>query len=225
MRRRNFANLRGMSKLPLVVSILAMTAFWLSSSAWLTGCRTEKSASKESAGEGSSGKAAKSGDEVAVIETRLGTIVLEFFPDVAPGHVGNFKKLAREGFYDGTTFHRVIPDYIIQGGDPLSKDDDRSNDGTGGPGYTIQAEFNQRPHLRGTLSMARAQDPNSAGSQFFICLRPAPMLDGKYTVFGQVIKGMDAADRIANLPRDVRDNPLEPVPMEKVTIVAKSTIQ
>ena len=163
-------------------------------------------------------------DEVAVIQTRLGEIVLEFFPDVAPQHVNNFKKLARAGFYDGITFHRVIPGYIIQGGDPNSRDDDRSNDGLGGPGYTIPAEFNDRPHLRGTLSMARGQDPNSAGSQFFICLRPAPLLDGKYTVFGQVIKGIDVVDRIANVPRDIRDNPLEPIPMEKVTIVPRSQL-
>ena len=163
-------------------------------------------------------------DEVAVIQTRMGEIVLEFFPDVAPQHVNNFKKLARAGFYDGITFHRVIPGYIIQGGDPNSKDDDRGNDGQGGPGYTIPAEFNDRPHLRGTLSMARGQDPNSAGSQFFICLRPAPLLDGKYTVFGQVIKGIDVVDRIANVPRDIRDNPLEPIPMEKVTIVPRSQL-
>ena len=163
-------------------------------------------------------------DEVAVIQTRLGEIVLEFFPDVAPQHVDNFKKLARAGFYDGITFHRVIPGYIIQGGDPNSRDDDRKNDGQGGPGYTIPAEFNDRPHLRGTLSMARGQDPNSAGSQFFICLRPAPLLDGKYTVFGQVIKGIDVVDRIANVPRDIRDNPLEPIPMEKVTIVPRSQL-
>lgn len=163
-------------------------------------------------------------DEVAVIQTRMGEIVLEFFPDVAPQHVNNFKKLARAGFYDGITFHRVIPGYIIQGGDPNSRDDDRSNDGLGGPGYTIPAEFNDRPHLRGTLSMARGQDPNSAGSQFFICLRPAPLLDGKYTVFGQVIKGIDVVDRIANVPRDIRDNPLEPIPMEKVTIVPRSQL-
>ncbi len=154
----------------------------------------------------------------------MGEIVLEFFPDVAPQHVNNFKKLARAGFYDGITFHRVIPGYIIQGGDPNSRDDDRSNDGLGGPGYTIPAEFNDRPHLRGTLSMARGQDPNSAGSQFFICLRPAPLLDGKYTVFGQVIKGIDVVDRIANVPRDIRDNPLEPIPMEKVTIVPRSQL-
>lgn len=165
------------------------------------------------------------GDEVAVIQTRFGDIVLEFFPDVAPIHVENFKKLARSGFYNGTTFHRVIPGFIIQGGDPNSRDDDRGNDGLGGPGYTIKAEFNPRKHLRGTLSMARAMDPNSAGSQFFICLAPQPSLDGQYTVFGRVIKGMSVVDQIANLPRDGRDNPLEPVPMERVFILSKDQIQ
>jgi len=163
-------------------------------------------------------------DEVAVIDTRFGKIVLEFFPDVAPNHVASFKKLARSGFYDGCTFHRVIPGFMIQGGDPNSKDGDRSNDGMGGPGYTINAEFNNRKHLRGTLSMARTSDPNSAGSQFFICVADQPRLDGQYTVFGQVIKGMDAVDKIVNLPRDDRDNPLDPAIMLKVSIVPRSQI-
>jgi len=156
--------------------------------------------------------------EVAVIETKFGKIVLEFFPDVAPNHVDNFKKLASEGFYDGTTFHRVIPGFVIQGGCPNSKDDDRSNDGTGGPGYTIDAEFNSRKHLRGTLSMARSRDPNSAGSQFYICVKNQPSLDGKYTVFGQVTEGMDVVDKIVSVKRDQLDNPIEPIVMEKVTI-------
>lgn len=164
-------------------------------------------------------------DEVAVIDTRFGKIVLEFFPDVAPHHVENFKKLAQAGFYDGITFHRVIPGFMIQGGDPNSKDDDSRNDGLGGPGYTIKAEFNERNHLRGTLSMARSQDPNSAGSQFFICVAPQPYLDGQYTVFGQVIKGLGVVDQIANVPRDEKDNPLEPVVMLKVSIVPRSQIQ
>lgn len=163
--------------------------------------------------------------EVAVIETRLGRIVLEFYPEAAPNHVENFQKLAKEGFYDGCTFHRVIPGFVIQGGDPNSKDDDRSNDGSGGPGYTIRAEFNDHKHLRGTLSMARGPDPNSAGSQFFICIAPLPSLDHNYTVFGTVIQGMDVVDQIVNLPRDQRDNPLVPVPMQKVSIVDKNKIQ
>lgn len=163
-----------------------------------------------------------SGDEVAVISTKFGDMVIEFYPDVAPNHVANFKKLAKSGFYDGCTFHRVIPNFMIQGGDPLSKDNDRSNDGKGGPGYSINAEFNARKHLRGTLSMARGQDPNSASSQFFICVASIPHLDGQYTIFGQVIKGLEVIDKIVNVPRDERDNPLDPVVMTKVSIVPRS---
>ena len=155
--------------------------------------------------------------QIAVIETNLGTIVIQLFPDVAPGHVENFVKLAQDGFYDGTTFHRVIPGFMIQGGDPNSKDDDRSNDGQGGPGYTIHAEFRDKPHKRGILSMARAQDPNSAGSQFFIVVADSNFLDGQYTVFGEVIEGMEVADKIVNVEKDGNDNPREKVTM-KVTI-------
>jgi peptidyl-prolyl cis-trans isomerase B (cyclophilin B) len=147
-----------------------------------------------------------------------GEIRLRFFPDVAPGHVENFKKLARQGFYDGTTFHRVIPGFMIQGGDPNSKDTNPLNDGQGGPGYKIKAEFNDRPHKRGTLSMARASDPDSAGSQFFICVADAPMLDGEYTVFGEVISGMDVADQVVSAQRDSRNRPIQDVVMESVTI-------
>jgi len=171
-------------------------------------------ASSKSAGE----KKGKKMEEVAVIETRHGKIVLRFFPDVAPKHVESFKKLAKSGFYDGTTFHRVIPGFMIQGGDPESKNPNaRHLHGTGGPGYTLPAEFNDRPHKRGTLSMARSQDPNSAGSQFFICVADARFLDHQYTVFGEVIEGMDVVDKIVNEKRDRRDNPLERVEM-KVTI-------
>ena len=155
--------------------------------------------------------------QIAVIETNFGNIVIQLFPDVAPGHVENFVKLARDGFYDGSTFHRVIPGFMIQGGDPNSKDEDRSNDGQGGPGYTINAEFSDVPHKRGILSMARAQDPNSAGSQFFIVVADSNFLDGQYTVFGEVIEGMDVADKIVNVERDGMDNPLEKVTM-KLTI-------
>jgi peptidyl-prolyl cis-trans isomerase B (cyclophilin B) len=143
----------------------------------------------------------------------LGEIVLKFFPDVAPGHVKNFVKLAREGFYNGTTFHRVIPGFMIQGGDPNSKSPDRSSHGMGGPGYKVKAEFNSRPHKRGTLSMARANDPDSAGSQFFICVADAHFLDWQYTVFGEVVSGMEVADKIVNMKRDGRDNPLDRVEM------------
>ena len=154
----------------------------------------------------------------ALIETKFGNITLKFFPDVAPGHVKNFIDLAKKGFYDGTTFHRVIPGFMIQGGDPNSKNPDKRMHGQGGPGYTIKAEFNDRPHKRGTLSMARAQNPDSAGSQFFICVKDVPFLNKQYTVFGEVESGMEAVDKIVSQPRDANDNPNERVEM-KVKIV------
>jgi len=155
-------------------------------------------------------------NEIAVIETKFGNIELEFFSDKAPGHVKNFKTLAKTGFYNGTLFHRVIPGFMIQGGDPNSKSPDRSMHGMGGPGYSIDAEFNNFKHDRGVLSMARSQDPNSAGSQFFIVVKDAHFLDGKYTAFGKVTKGMEVADKIVSAPRDERDNPLEPISMKIV---------
>ena len=154
----------------------------------------------------------------AVIETRFGNIELKFFPNVAPNHVTNFLELAKKGFYDGTTFHRVIPRFMIQGGDPNSKNPDRSKHGMGGPGHTIKAEFNDKPHKRGTLSMARAADPDSAGSQFFICVADSYFLDKQYTVFGEVTSGMDVVDKIVSQQRDKNDNPLERTEM-KVKIV------
>ena len=150
----------------------------------------------------------------AVIQTPVGEITLKFFPDIAPQHVDSFFSLARDGFYDGTTFHRVIPGFMIQGGDPNSKSTDRSTHGTGGPGYRLKAEFSQRPHRRGTLSMARSRHPDSAGSQFFICVADVPHLDGQYTVFGEVTDGMAAVDRIVSQPTDQRDNPLERIEMD-----------
>lgn len=157
-------------------------------------------------------------EEVAVIDTSLGVIEVRFFADKAPGHVKNFTDLAKKGFYNGTTFHRVIPGFMIQGGDPNTKTDDRSSHGMGGPGYTIKAEFNDTPHKRGILSMARAQDPNSAGSQFFIVVKDSNFLDHQYTVFGEVTKGMDVVDKIVNVQRDRADNPLDKVVMKSVTI-------
>ncbi len=162
-----------------------------------------------------SGKEIKKMSKIrAVIETKFGTIELKFFPEVAPNHVNNFVELAKKGFYDSTTFHRVIPDFMIQGGDPNTKNTDRSMHGAGGPGYSVKAEFNNTPHKRGTLSMARAADPDSAGSQFFICVADAAFLDGKYTVFGEVVSGMDVADKIVRVDRDTRDNPVERVEMK-----------
>ncbi len=160
----------------------------------------------------------------AVIQTRLGEIEIEFFPDKAPGHVKNFLDLARKGFYDGTTFHRVIPGFMIQGGDPNTKDKSapRARHGTGGPGYTIKAEFNDTPHQRGVLSMARAQDPDSAGSQFFICVADATFLDRQYSAFGRVVRGMEVADKIVSAPRDRNDNPNERVDMKVRLVPAKA---
>ncbi|HMQ10270.1 MAG TPA: peptidylprolyl isomerase [Oligoflexia bacterium] len=152
------------------------------------------------------------------METSMGNIELEFFPDKAPKHVKNFIKLAQDDFYDGTRFHRVIPGFMIQGGDPNSKSDDRSKHGTGGPGYSIDAEFNDTKHLRGILSMARSSDPDSAGSQFFIMTDNAPHLDGQYTAFGRVTSGMDVVDKIVAAERDARDNPLEKIEIKNIII-------
>lgn len=164
----------------------------------------------------------KDGEEVAVMKTNQGTIVLMFFPDKAPNHVENFKKLAKEGFYNGTKFHRVIPGFMIQGGDPNSKDGDRSNDGMGGSGKYLNAEFNDVKHRRGILSMARSSDPNSASSQFYIMVADKTHLDGQYSAFGKVVEGMESVDKIVNLERDARDNPLpkNPATIEKIDIVA-----
>ena len=156
-------------------------------------------------------------NEIAVIETSLGNIEFELLEDVAPGHVQNFKDLANSDFYNGTTFHRVIPGFMVQGGDPNTKSDDRSSHGMGGPGHTIKAEFNDEPHVRGIVSMARSQDPDSAGSQFFVVVKDSDFLDGQYTAFGRVIAGMDVADKIVDSPRDDRDNPIDRIEM-KVTI-------
>lgn len=149
-----------------------------------------------------------------VIETKHGNIEVKLFPEVAPNHADNFLKLVREGFYDSTTFHRIIPGFMIQGGDPNTKNDDRRTHGMGGPGYSIDAEFNDRPHKRGTLSMARSANPNSAGSQFFICVADVSHLDGQYTVFGEVVSGLDVVDKIVSQPRDSNDNPDERIEMK-----------
>jgi len=149
----------------------------------------------------------------AVIETKFGAVELKFLPDIAPNHVNNFIELAKKGFYDNTTFHRVIPGFMIQGGDPNSKNPDTSSHGMGSPGHTVKAEFSEKPHKRGILSMARSANPDSAGSQFFICVKDSSFLDRQYTVFGDVVSGMDVVDQIVNRPRDARDNPNERVEM------------
>jgi peptidyl-prolyl cis-trans isomerase B (cyclophilin B) len=163
----------------------------------------------------------KMSETKAIIETKFGSITLKFFPDVAPGHVKNFIDLAKKGLYDGTTFHRIIPGFMIQGGDPNSKNPDKRMHGTGGPGYTIKAEFNERPHKRGTLSMARAASPDSAGSQFFICVKDSSFLDRQYTVFGEVVSGIEVVDKIVSQPRDQADNPNDRIEMKVKIIEAK----
>lgn len=154
----------------------------------------------------------------ATVETSFGSIEFELLPNLAPETVRNFTKLAKSNFYDGTLFHRVIPGFMIQGGDPNTKNPDKSKWGMGGPGYTIKAEFNSRSHLRGIVSMARAMDPNSAGSQFFIVTTDSTFLDRQYTVFGQVTKGIDIADKIVNLQRDKNDCPLQEAKILRVSI-------
>ena len=166
--------------------------------------------------------------EIAVISTKFGDIKLEFFDDIAPKHVESFKLHAQNGYYDGTIFHRVIPGFMIQGGDPLSKSEDKSRHGTGGNAakyfgigdensestWDLPAEFSTTPHERGILSMARSQNPDSGGSQFFICVADARFLDNQYTVFGKVVSGMDVVDSIVNAPRDARDNPDDRIEMK-----------
>ncbi len=155
------------------------------------------------------------------IQTKFGDIALEFFPDAAPKTVENFKKLASSGFYDGLIFHRIVPGFVIQGGDPNTKSvSNKSRWGTGGPGWTVKAEFNKNKHSRGALSMARSQDPNSAGSQFFIVLKDSNFLDGQYTVFGKVTSGMDIVDKIAALKTDSADAPADPEQARMVKVTA-----
>ncbi len=148
----------------------------------------------------------------AVIKTKFGEMEVKFFPEKAPKHVENFIALAKSGFYNGTIFHRVIPGFMIQGGDPNTKDPQKTAVyGQGGPGYTINAEFNKIPHIRGVVSMARTPDPNSAGSQFFVVVKDSNFLDGQYTAFGEVVKGLEVADKIVSLPRNSQDLPTERV--------------
>ncbi|HMU56084.1 MAG TPA: peptidylprolyl isomerase [Nitrospira sp.] len=155
----------------------------------------------------------------AIIKTKFGEMEIAFFPDKAPKHVENFLKLAKSGFYNGTIFHRVIPGFMIQGGDPNTKDVNKPETyGLGGPSERLKAEFNDIPHRRGIVSMARTNDPNSAGSQFFIVVKDSNFLDHQYTVFGEVVKGLEVADQIVSLPRNPRDLPTERVEMT-ITVV------
>jgi peptidyl-prolyl cis-trans isomerase B (cyclophilin B) len=170
-------------------------------------------------------------DEVAIIKTNVGEMVVAFWPDVAPKTVENFKTLAKKGFYDGTCFHRIVKGFMIQGGDPLTKDASMEHRwGTGDPGYKVKAEFNEKPHVRGVLSMARSQNPDSAGSQFFVCLADARFLDRQYTAFGQLIKGDDVLGKIGDTPvaqsnSGERSKPMSRISVESVKIVPADSVK
>ncbi len=153
-----------------------------------------------------------------IIKTNFGNIKFSLLPDIAPETVRSFSELVKSGFYNGTLFHRIIPGFMIQGGDPNTKNPDKSTWGQGGPGHNLKAEFNPRSHLRGIVSMARAADPDSAGSQFFIVTSDSTFLDRQYTVFGEVVEGMEVADKIVDLPRDGNDCPEQEAKMLEVTI-------
>lgn len=195
----------------------------LAAAALFAGCKKEQQQTEQkmeataqvqnpsSAPQPQAGMPQDSTDPQVVMETDSGTITLELFSKEAPITVANFLKLVNQKFYDGLTFHRVIPGFMIQGGDP-------KGDGTGGPGWTIKGEFGTRKHVLGTLSMARTADPNSAGSQFFICVAPAPHLDSQYAAFGQALSGAEVAVKISSVPRDQNDKPLSPVHIKRVYI-------
>ena len=177
-------------------------------------------------------------NDVAVISTNFGDMIVEFYPDIAPMHVDSFVALVNEEYFDGTTFHRVIPGFMIQGGDPNSRNENKATHGTGGRAgkffgigneedpstWLIPQEFNDTPHVKGILSMARTNDHNSASSQFFICHDNASFLDNKYTVFGKVVQGLDIIDEIVNVAKDQNDNPLERVEMLSVRIAKRSEV-
>jgi len=207
------ANVRAMNK--LILSGLVSAAVSLSALA-----QAEK---KDEARTATSKSDAK---EVAVIKTSEGEMVIEFWPDVAPKTVENFKTLAKKGFYDGTCFHRVIKGFMIQGGDPLTKDPAKEGLwGTGDPGYKIKAEFNDRKHVRGVISMARSQHPDSAGCQFFICHGNPSSLDGQYTTFGKLIKGDDVLEKIASTATRPQDRPVKRMNIDSIKIVAADSVK
>ena len=191
----------------------------------LAATRGADSATNNPAKPDSKSQTAATSSEVAIIKTSDGTMVVEFWPDVAPKTVENFKTLAKKGFYDGTCFHRVIKGFMIQGGDPLTKDASKEGEwGMGGPGYTVNAEFNDKHHDRGVISMARAADPNSAGSQFFICDGNPRFLDHQYTAFGKLIKGDDVLTKIASEPTHPPDRPDHRVNIESIKIVPADSV-
>jgi peptidyl-prolyl cis-trans isomerase B (cyclophilin B) len=196
----------------IMVSMVAVTL--MLGASLLLGVGALFSADKAPAGNAEGAKGPK-----AIIKTKFGDMDIVFFPGKAPKHVDNFIALAKSGFYNGTVFHRVIPGFMIQCGDPNTKDPNKPETyGQGGPSQRLKAEFNEIPHRRGILSMARTSDPNSAGSQFFIVVKDSNFLDGQYTVFGEVVKGMEVADKIVNMPKNSRDLPTERVEMTIVVV-------
>ncbi|HEX2853506.1 MAG TPA: peptidylprolyl isomerase [Opitutaceae bacterium] len=162
--------------------------------------------------------------EHAVFKTAYGDMTIAFWPDVAPKTVENFKKLARAGFYNGTAFHRIIKGFMIQGGCPNTKAGEKGMPGTGGPGWKVKAEFNKKPHVRGVISMARSSDPDSAGSQFFLCHGAAGFLDGKYTAFGELVKGDDVLEKIANVPTTHGGGGEKSTPIDRVELTSVSIV-
>jgi peptidyl-prolyl cis-trans isomerase B (cyclophilin B) len=195
--------------------IMRMTAVALIlGGSFLLGMGVLFAADKVPVGKADGGKSPK-----VIIKTTFGDMDVVFFPEKAPQHVENFIQLAKSGFYNGTIFHRIIPGFMIQGGDPNTKDLNKPETyGQGGPSQRLKAEFNDIPHRRGILSMARTNDPNSAGSQFFIVVKDSNFLDGQYTVFGEVVKGMEVADKIVSLPKNSRDLPTERAEMTVVVV-------
>ena len=221
-------NLREM-KNALWIGILALSVGVVTALAQ-TDKKEEKSDAKKETPKQEEKKVNAEVKEVAVIKTSQGEMVVEFWSDVAPKTVENFKKLANKGFYDGTCFHRIVKGFMIQGGDPLTKDASQEERfGTGDPGYKIKAEFNNRSHQRGVLSMARSSDPDSAGSQFFVCLGDASFLDNKYTAFGKVLKGDDVLGKIGDIPtafnRGEKSKPTIRVNVESVKIVPLDSVK
>ena len=205
----------------IAVSLCALSLVCGVAAAQAQETKNETKAEPKAENKANKDKAPVNTNEVAVIKTTEGEMVIEFWPDVAPKTVENFKTLARKGFYDGTCFHRVIKDFMIQGGDPLTKDPGKEAYwGTGDPGYKIKAEFNDHHHDRGVISMARSNDPDSAGSQFFICHGNPRFLDGKYTAFGKLIKGDDVLEKIATTPTHAPDRPNRRMGVESIRIVA-----
>ena len=210
----------GLSMRPILFCCLLVCALGLAN---VSGQEAKKSDDKKAA--------PTNQKEVAVLKTSEGTMVVEFWPEVAPQTVANFKKLAREGFYDGTNFHRIIKGFMIQGGDPLTKDPSKEALwGQGSPAYTIPDEFNDRPHVRGVLSMAHTNAPNSGASQFFICLGNASQLNQKFTAFGKVIKGLEVLDKIGDTPvtrapDGESSRPRVPVRLESVKIVPADSVK